>query len=84
MANSANCERYAEYKYAKEQERRNIVMPDAQQEYSAKPVSMTFGTVRESYSQPVYEMVGIAAGQQHTMILSKDGGLYSWGLGLCG
>ena len=45
---------------------------------------MSFGIVKDGYSQPVFEMVGVAAGQQHSMILSKDGSLYSWGLGLCG
>jgi len=31
-----------------------------------------------------HEMVQISAGQQHTMVLKKDGSLYSWGLGLSG
>lgn len=30
------------------------------------------------------EMVQLQAGQQHTMILKKDGSVFSWGLGLSG
>ena len=42
LANSTNCERYAEFKYTKE-DKKNVQMPQRQSEFSARPVSLGFG-----------------------------------------
>ena len=59
-------------------------MPQRQSEFSAKPVSIGFGLSKANQKAGEIDIVGIAAGQQHTMIQAKDGSLYSWGLGLSG
>lgn len=43
-------------------------MPQRQSEFSAKPVSIGFGLGKANQKASEIDMVGIAAGQQHTMI----------------
>ena len=45
---------------------------------------MSFGKSKIERRNALNEMIQIAPGQQHTMILKKDGSIYSWGLGLSG
>lgn len=45
---------------------------------------MSFGKNKTEKRNALHEMIQIAPGQQHTMILKKDGSIYSWGLGLSG
>ena len=47
-------------------------------------VSLTVGMPKAEKKAFSLEMVQLQAGQQHTMILKKDGSVYSWGLGLSG
>ena len=47
-------------------------------------MNIGFGLNKANKSLGDIDMAGIASGQQHTMIQSKDGSLYSWGLGLSG
>ena len=47
-------------------------------------VHLNFGKNKNEKRNLVHEMVQISAGQQHSMILEKDGSVYSWGLGMSG
>ena len=45
---------------------------------------MNHGKTKAEKRLAVHEMVSISAGQQHSMILQKDGSVYTWGLGMSG
>lgn len=45
---------------------------------------MSFGLTKVERKSAINEMVQMAAGQQHSMVLKKDGSVYSWGLGMSG
>lgn len=47
-------------------------------------LDLNYGLTKVEKRAALNEMVQIASGQQHTMILKKNGSLYSWGLGMSG
>jgi len=54
----------------------SLIVPDE--------VNLNFGKNKAEKRGLVHEMVSISGGQQHTMVLQKDGSIYSWGLGMSG
>ena len=58
--------------------------PETHNSYTPSEVSMTFGMNKTERKNAIFEMVQISSGQQHSMALTKDGSVFSWGLGLSG
>lgn len=58
--------------------------PETANSYAPTEVNLTFAMSKAEKKNTVNEMVQISGGQQHSMALSKDGSVFSWGLGLSG
>ena len=58
--------------------------PETASSYAPSEVNMTFAMNKAEKKKAVYEMIQISGGQQHSMALTKDGSVFSWGLGLSG
>ena len=58
--------------------------PETASSYAPTEVNLTFAMSKAEKKNTVNEMVQISGGQQHSMALTKDGSVFSWGLGLSG
>ena len=95
MGTGGRADAYVQRKYAQGSEQivlqKNAKPPSAMQagpetasSYAPSEVNMTFAMSKAEKKNTLNEMVQISGGQQHSMALTKDGSVFSWGLGLSG